>query len=102
MKKIIALLIAVVFVVGLAAVSIASPPVPESMKAKGKIVAVDEEASTITVKDKDGEVVIVIGADDLKKAKKGKRARVSYHEEDGKNVADKVKIKAARKAAQGC
>jgi len=101
MKKLVALMVASIFVLGLVGTVMAAD-VPKEMKADGKVAAVDEEASTITVDTKDGEVVVVLGADDMKDAKKGMRARVTYHEEDGKNVADKVKLKPPRKAAQGC
>lgn len=96
MKKLLALMIAVVFALGLAGVAMASPDLKE---AKGKVTAVDEAASTITI---DEEVTVVLSAEDMKEAKKGMRAKVTYHVEDGKNIADKVKLKPARKAAQGC
>jgi len=103
MKRWIALIVAVMFVLGMTGVTLASPEVKESSKIKGKITAVNEDAGTITLKSKtDEEVEVVIPAKDLKKAKEGMVAKVSYHEEGGKNVADKVSIKKARKRVEGC
>jgi ABC-type glycerol-3-phosphate transport system substrate-binding protein len=97
MKKWISFVIALAMVLGMSGMALAA-----GMKASGKVVAVDEAASTITVHDKGGkDVVISVSADDAKKAKKGNKATVDYHEAGGKNVADKVTLKAA-KAAEGC
>jgi len=96
MKKVLALMIAMVFALSIAGVAMASPDLKD---AKGKVTAVDMDASTITIDD---EITVVLEADDMSKAKKGMRAKVTYHVEDGKNIADKVKLKPPRKAAQGC
>jgi len=102
-KRWITLIVAVMFVLGVTGMTLASPEVKEASKIKGKITAINEEAGTITIKSKtDEEVEVVIPAKDLKKAKEGMIAKVSYHEEDGKNVADKVSIKKKRKIAEGC
>lgn len=101
MKKLVALMMAVMFTVGLASVALAMDPVAEGKSAKGKIVAVDAKASTITIDDNGTKVTVAIGAEDMKKAKEGMKAKVSYKEEGGKNVATKTKIMEA-KAAQGC
>jgi len=96
MKKVLVLMMALVFALSVAGMAVASPDLKD---AKGKVTAVDTENNTITIDD---EVTVVLEADDMKDAKKGMRAKVTYHVEDGKNIADKVKLKPARKAAQGC
>ncbi len=117
MKKIIALIVAMLFVFAVASVSIAAeakkaePAKKEAAPAKekkakvvqvtGEIAAVDAAAKTITVKGKKGDVVIGVDDKTLKDVKAGDKVTVKYSSADGKNTAKKVtkaKAKAEKKA----
>lgn len=83
---------------------VASPEAKaESVKSvSGKVIAVDAQAQTVTVKSKQAEVIVslnnttAIMANKEKKTladiKAGDMLRVRYAEVDGKNVAARVKI----------
>jgi len=127
MKKIIALIVAVLFVFAVASVSFAAEEkkaapakkvekkaAPKVMQVTGEVKAVDAAAKTITVakkvKGKVEETVVTV--DDktkitLDKEKKtladvkaGDKVKVKYTEVDGKNVAKSVAIKPAAKPAE--
>ncbi len=105
MKKAVALLVAVAFVLGAAGMAFSSGSAPEgNLKLKGgKITAVDNDASTITVKKDDKDYVFEVAEKYLKKAKVGVKIKyVKYSEHDGKLVASKVKFAKKRRAVQGC
>lgn len=103
MKRWIALIMAVAFVFAFTGLGAASPAVAEKAKVKGEVVAVDKDASSVTLKTKTaGDVTVVLSSKDMKKAKKGKRIKVTYHEADGKNMAEKVKWLKKRKRVEGC
>ncbi len=119
MKKAIAIIVSVLFVLSVAGLSFAAEkaapaekkeaPAKAEKKAKakvmtvtGEVVAVDAKAMTLTVKGKKGDVVVT--ADDKTKFAKGKsladvkvgdKATVSYADMDGKNVAKSIMFKAA-------
>ncbi len=115
MKKAIAIIVSVLFVLSVAGLSFAAEQkaapaekkeAPKAkakvMSATGEVVAVDAKAMTLTVKGKKGEVVL--STDDKTKFAKGKtladvkvgdKATVKYAETDGKNVAKSVAFKAA-------
>jgi len=103
MKKVFTLALAVLLVFAFTGLGMASPSVAEKAKIKGTIVAVDKDAGTVTVKSKtDKKVTVALSGKDMKKAKKGKRIKVTYHEADGKFVAEKVKWLKKRKRVEGC
>lgn len=110
MKKAIAILVSVLFVVSVAGLSFAAEkaaPVEKKAKAKvhivtGEVVAVDGAAMTLTVKGRKGEVALnttdktrFAKGKSLADVKVGERASVKYVEEDGKNIAKSVKARAA-------
>ncbi|MBI1811691.1 MAG: hypothetical protein HY035_09865 [Nitrospirae bacterium] len=119
MKKIIALIVAVLFVFAVASVSIAAEekkaaPAPAEKKAEpakkeekkaavkvmsvsGEVAAVDAAAKTITVKGKKGDVVITVDAKTLADVKAGDKVKATYTSADGKNTAKTVKKAAAAK-----
>lgn len=126
MKKIIALIVAVLFVFAVASVSIAAEekkaapakkeaaPAPAEKKAEpakkeekkaavkvmqvtGEVAAVDAAAKTITVKGKKGDVVISVDDKTLADVKAGDKVTAKYTTADGKNTAKKVTVKAAPK-----
>lgn len=119
MKKAIAIVVSVLFVLSVAGLSFAEEQkaapaekkeakVEKKVKAKvnavtGEVVAVDAKAMTLTVKGKKGEVVL--STDDKTKFAKGKtladvkvgdKATAKYTETDGKMVAKSVMTKAAK------
>lgn len=120
MKKAIAIIVSVLFVLSVAGLSFAAEQkaapaekkeaaAKTEKKAKAKIIkvtgevtAVDAKAMTLTVKGKKGDVALTV--DDKTKFAKGKsladvkvgdKATVSYAEVDGKMVAKSVAVKAA-------
>jgi hypothetical protein len=111
MKKAIAIVVSVLFVVSVAGLSFAAEkaaPVEKKAKAKihtvtGEVVAVDGAAMTLTVKGRKGEVALnttdktrFAKGKSLADVKVGEKASVKYVEEDGKNIAKSVMAKAAR------
>lgn len=116
MKKIIALIVAVLFVFAVASVSIAAEekkaaPAPAEKKAEkkaaekvmqvtGEVAAVDAAAKTITVKNKKGDVVIAVDDKTLADVKAGDKVTAKYTSADGKNTAKAVKKAAAAKKAE--
>ncbi|NCO83246.1 MAG: hypothetical protein COW90_09805 [Nitrospirae bacterium CG22_combo_CG10-13_8_21_14_all_44_11] len=122
MKKIIALIVAVLFVFAVASISLAAeekkmePAKKEAAPAKakaekkvaakvmqvtGEVAAVDAAAKTITVKGKKGDVVIAVDDKTLADVKAGDKVTAKYTTADGKNTAKSVikKTAAAKKAA---
>jgi len=124
MKKIIALIVAALFVFAVASVSLAADekkaapakkeaaPAPAEKKAEkkavakvmqvtGEVAAVDAAAKTITVKGKKGDVVIAVDDKTLADVKAGDKVTAKYTTADGKNTAKSVikKTAAAKKAA---
>lgn len=125
MKKIIALIVAVLFVFAVASVSIAAEekkaapakkeaaPAPAEKKAEpaekkaaakvmsvsGEVAAVDAAAKTITVKGKKADVVITVDDKTLADVdvKAGDKVKATYTSADGKNTAKSVVKKAAAK-----
>ncbi|MEK7197576.1 MAG: hypothetical protein AAB151_07915 [Nitrospirota bacterium] len=115
MKKIIALIVAALFVFAVGSVSFAADKAApaaekkaETAKAEkkvaakivqvtGEVAAVDAAAKTITVKGKKGDVVIAVDDKDLAAVKAGDKVTVKYATADGKNTAKKV-TKAEKKA----
>lgn len=122
MKKLIAIIVASLFVLSVAGLSLAQekkeekkaapakaeekkaePAKKEKVKAKvltvtGDVTAVDAAAKTVTVKGKDKDVTLdTSGIKDLK-VKVGDKVTAKYTEKDGKNVAKSIKAAAAKKA----
>lgn len=121
MKKVIALLVAMLFALSVAGHAIAAEmkemkemkeaaPAQKMAPAKvkqvtGEVTAIDAAAKTLTVKGKAGEVALT--ADDkttvkigkekkaLTDVKVGDKVTVKYTEMDGKNVAKSIIVKAA-------
>ncbi|MDO8746577.1 MAG: hypothetical protein Q7J70_02820, partial [Thermodesulfovibrionales bacterium] len=95
MKKMIALIVAVLFVFAIASVSIAAEekkaaPAPVEKKAEptkmvmqvtGEVVAVNAAAKTITVKGKMGDVVIAVDDKTLADVKAGDKVTTHYTHE---------------------
>jgi len=123
MKKIIALIVAVLFVFAVASVSFAAEekkaaPAPAKkeaapeknkeekkaaakvMSVSGEVVAVDAAAKTITVKGKKGDVVISVDDKTLADVKAGDKVKATYTSADGKNTAKKVAVTPAKKKAE--
>jgi Cu/Ag efflux protein CusF len=110
MKKLTALIVAILFVFAMSAVAFAAEKPAEPMKAEkkaepakvkqvtGEVTAVDAAANSVTVKGKKAEMTISADEKMLKDIKVGDKVTVKYTEKDGKNVAKSVK-KAAAKAA---
>ncbi len=119
MKKAIAIMVSVLFVLSVAGLSFAAEkaaaekkeaPAKTEKKAKakvmsasGEVVAVDAKAMTLTVKGKKGEVALTVDdkttfakGKSLADVKVGDTATVKYAETDGKNVAKHVTSKAAK------
>lgn len=117
MKKAIAIIVSLLFVLSLGGLSFAADekeaaPAPEKkerhhakhgMHVYGEVTAVDAAAKTLTVKGKKREVTLTI--DDKTRFHKGKtlddvkvgdKVSAKYKERDGKMVASGVKIKTAR------
>jgi len=121
MKKVIAIIVSVLFVLAVAGLSFAADqkaaapaqtetaPAPEKKapakikQVTGEVAAVDAAAKTLTVKAKKAEVML--STDDKTKFGKGKtladvkvgeKVMVKYAEMDGKNVAKSVTVKAAK------
>ncbi|HXX53499.1 MAG TPA: hypothetical protein VEI28_02905 [Thermodesulfovibrionales bacterium] len=122
MKKAIAIIVSVLFVLSVAGLSFAAdkaapaaPAAPAEKAEKkapakvkqitGEVAAVDAKANTLTVKGKKGDVMI--SADDKTAVKMGKEKKsladvkmgdkvtVKYAEMDGKNVAKSIMVSAA-------
>jgi len=114
MKKIIALIVAVLFVFAVASISFANEKkaAPAEKKAEkkapakvmsvsGEVVAVDAAGKTITVKGpKKGDVVIAVDDKTLAAVKAGDKVKATYTSADGKNTAKKVKKTASAKKAE--
>lgn len=104
MRKTIAIIIAVLFVLAVTSLSFAteekreSPAPPEEKKApvkvrlvKGEVTAVDIKAKTITVKGKKGDVVVAADEKMMADIRAGDKVAVKYTEADGKNIAKSIK-----------
>lgn len=107
MKKIIALIVAVLFVFAVASVSIAAEEkkaATKVMTVTGEIKAVDAVLKTITVvkkvKGQDKETVIVVSDKDFAAVKAGDKVTAKYTTADGKNTAKSVKKAEAAKKAE--
>jgi ribosomal protein S1 len=107
MKKAIAIIVSALFVLSVAGLSFAAEKkAPAEKKAKvhtvtGEVVAVDAAAMTVTVKGRKGEVALsttdktkFAKGKSLADVKVGEKATVKYVEEDGKNTAKSVMVKA--------
>jgi Cu/Ag efflux protein CusF len=102
MKKIIAIAVALIFVLAFTAASFAAAKVHS---VTGEVTAVDAAAKTITLKAKKGEVVIsVVEKTSIKEGKEkksladvkaGDKVTVKYTEADGKMAAKSLEIKGA-------
>jgi len=120
MKKTLAIIVSIIFVLSFAGLSFAADkavekkaePVKAEKKAPvvaekkapakvkqvtGEVAAVDAKTKTITVKGKKGDVVIAADDKMMADIKAGDKVVVKYTEADGKNTAKSVK-KAAAKA----
>jgi ribosomal protein S1 len=121
MKKVIAIVVSLLFVLSVAGLSFAAeqkavapaetkkeaaPATAEKkapakvMQVTGEVVAVDAKAKTLTVKGKKGDVALSVeekAAAKLADIKVGDKVTVKYKETDGKNVATSV---AAKKTAE--
>jgi len=124
MKKAIAIIVSVLFVLSVAGLSFAAEqkaapakakeaaPAPAEKKApakvkqvSGEVAAVDAKANALTVKGKKGDVAVTaddktsvkIGKDkkSLADVKVGDKVTVKYAETDGKNVAKSILVSAA-------
>jgi len=119
MKKAIAIIVSVLFVLSVAGLSFAAEqkaaPAPAEKAEKkapakvkqvtGEVAAVDAKANTLTVKGKKGDVMVntddktsvKIGKDkkSLADVKMGDKVTVKYAEMDGKNVAKSIMVSAA-------
>jgi len=118
MKKIVALIVSVLFILSVAGLSFAAeekaPAAPAEKKAvhksakkqvTGEVVAVDAAAMTLTVKGKKGDVAL--SADDKTAVKMGKekkaladvkvgdKVKVKYTVKEGKNMAKSIALMAA-------
>lgn len=117
MKKVIAIVVSVLFVLSVAGLSFAAEqkpaPAPEKKEAApakvkqvtGEVAAVDAAAKTLTVKGRRGDVALM--ADDKTSVKMGKEKKaladvkvgdkvtVKYAEMDGRNMAKSVVVGAA-------
>jgi len=119
MKKAIAILVSVLFVLSIAGFALAAeqkaaPAAEKKAPAKvkqvtGEVTAVDAAAKTLTIKTKKGDVMLT--ADDktavmagkekkaLADVKAGDKVTAKYTEMDGKNVAKSIAVTAAPKKA---
>ncbi|HUO76046.1 MAG TPA: DUF5666 domain-containing protein [Thermodesulfovibrionales bacterium] len=118
MKKAIAIIVSVLFVLSVAGLSFAAEkaaPAPAEKAEKkapakvkqvtGEVAAVDAKANTLTVKGKKGDVMVntddktsvKIGKEkkSLADVKMGDKVTVKYAEMDGKNVAKSIMVSAA-------
>ena len=119
MKKIFALVVAFGMVVVMsgstfaAEATKAAEPAKEAKKVTqvtGEVTAVDAKANTVTVKGKKGDVTVEVTADTKitagKEAKAiadvmaGEKVTVKYVEQDGKNTAKSIDVKAAAKTEE--
>lgn len=111
MKKILLILTAVIFIVGVNAgfcekatptpakpatpATPATPAKPETkvLKEKGEITAIDEKANTFTIKKEDGSTITLkIAPSKIKKIKVGEKVEVNYYKEkEGELKAISVK-----------
>jgi ribosomal protein S1 len=102
MKKITAIVVALIFVLAFTAASFAAAKVHS---VTGEVTAVDAAAKTVTLKAKKGEVVIsVVEKTSIKEGKEkksladvkaGDKVTVKYTETDGKMTAKSIAIKGA-------
>ena len=120
MKKVIAIIVSALFVLSVAGLSFAADekkaapaPAPEKkmapakakkMTVQGEVVSVDAATKMITIKGKKGDVALSVedkAAAKLADIKVGDKAKATYKEMDGKNVASSVTVtKAAAKKAE--
>lgn len=109
MKKIIAIVLSLVFVFAVTSVTFAaSAKKAKPVQATGEVTAVDATANTITLKAKNGDVTVA--TDDKTKVmpkdkkiadvKVGDKVMVTYTNTDGKNTAKSVTIKPAPKKTE--
>jgi microtubule-associated protein 1 len=109
-KKAIAIIVSVLFVFAITSLSFAAEekkaaPAAEKkapVKVKhvtGEVTAMDAQAKTITVKGKEGDVVIAVEDKKVAHIKAGDKVVVKYTEADGKNTAKSV-TKATAKPAE--
>lgn len=102
MKKVIGVVLSLLFIFILTGISIAAEKKGVSKHVTGDVTAVDLNAKTITVKGKTGDIVISV--DDKTKITAGKEAKtladikvgdkvtVNYTEAEGKNTAKSIDI----------
>jgi len=77
----------------------AKKPAKEKVKSiTGEVTAVDTVGKTITVKSKKQELTIAVTDEQIKDVKAGDKVVVKYTEKDGKLTAKSVKKAAAKKA----
>jgi len=101
MKKTIAIVLSVIFVLAIASLTFAG-----TKQLTGEVTAVDTAASTVSVKGRSGEATFSVVDDTKIKAghqsktiedvKVGEKVTVIYTEADGKNTAKKIEMKAAK------
>jgi Cu/Ag efflux protein CusF len=102
MKKIIAIVVALIFVLAFTSASFAAA---KTHSVTGEVTAVDSAAKTVTLKAKKGEVVISIAEKtsikegkekkSLADIKAGDKVTVMYTEADGKMTAKSITLKGA-------
>lgn len=110
MKKILAIVVAILFAFAMTSIAFAYPPAEKAApkaeekktepakaeKAKtkqitGEVTAIDAAAKALTVKGKKAEVVVTADEKMLVNVKIGDKVVVKYTEQDGKNVAKSIK-----------
>ena len=106
MKKAIAIIVSVLFILSMAGLSFAAEKkAPAKVKqVTGEVAAVDAKANTLTVKGKKGDVTLTaddktsvkVGKDkkSLADVKAGDKVTAKYAEMDGKNVAKSIVVSA--------
>jgi hypothetical protein len=115
MKKILAVLMALVFALTVTAAFAEQPaakPAEPAKKAEkpakekvkqitGEVTAIDTVGKTITVKSKKQELTIAVTDEQIKDVKAGDKLVVKYTEKDGKATAKSVKKVAAKAEKKG-
>jgi len=99
MKKTIAIVLSVIFVLAIASLTFAG-----TKQVTGDVTAVDAKASMVTVKGRSGEVMVEVvdstkikaghQSKTLEDVKVGEKVKVVYTEADGKNTAKSIEMKA--------
>ncbi len=95
MKKIMAVLVTVLFALSLSMAAIAQ----EEQKVKGTVTKIDAAAKSVTIKTKAGDEVTVVMEDAslLSKVTEGGKGEAKYVTRDGKNAGIKL-----RRLTEGC